>query len=257
MISGWVPANVSISRKERRTTAKRSHERAYCLETKHAQDDTAIGRCQRYRGGIFRTGLGRSPWRRGGRMAATARGLVQLRPKGRTDAGRRAGSAGQPRCRARPGPARRRPPVPRACPRATSRASGHHPAVGAGIEAIRGHVLQRRADRRRDVLRRLDAVGGDVDRADQHVLAGEEADELDRHVRVRAFERHLVDRRLREQRKRVLVLPPFAAERLLPVVVRLDAVAVADVDGGRAARGPAPRAPARRRPSRGPRRNRR
>ena len=79
-------------------------------------------------------------------------------------------------------------------------------------------------------------------------LPSSSADQLDRHVRVRAFERHLVDRRAREQRKRLLVLPPLAAERLLPVDVGLDAVAVADVDGGRAARGPARRARASRTP---------
>jgi hypothetical protein len=43
---------------------------------------------------------------------------------------------------------------------------------------------------------------------------------------------NLVDRRGGEQRKRLLVLAPLGAQRLLPLVVGLDAVAVADVDGG-------------------------
>ena len=53
-------------------------------------------------------------------------------------------------------------------------------------------------------------------------------------MRIRAFERNLRDGRVREQGKRVLVLPPLGAERLLPFDVGLDAVAVADVHRGRA-----------------------
>src|SRR5207249_10877753 len=63
----------------------------------------------------------------------------------------------------------------------------------------------------------------------------QQTDQLDRHMRVGAFERNLVDRRARERRERLLVLAPLAAERLFPIDVRLDAVAVADVHGGRAA----------------------
>ena len=61
------------------------------------------------------------------------------------------------------------------------------------------------------------------------------ADQFDRHMRVHALQRHLVRAsRTGEQRKRLLVLAPFAAQRLFPVVVGLDAVAVADVHRRRA-----------------------
>src|SRR5262249_29638267 len=47
-----------------------------------------------------------------------------------------------------------------------------------------------------------------------------------------ALDRNLIDAAFGESGKNLLVLPPFAAERILPVDVGLDAVAVADVDGG-------------------------
>src|SRR5205823_14174227 len=49
---------------------------------------------------------------------------------------------------------------------------------------------------------------------------------------VDALERDLVDLAFCEGGKDLLVLPPLAAEGLFPVEVRLDAVAVADVDHG-------------------------
>ena len=100
-----------------------------------------------------------------------------------------------------------------------------------------------------DLLRRLDDIRRDVDAADQHVLALEQADQLDRHVRIAAFERDLVDPARRERGEGLLVLAPMLAERRLPVVVGLDAVAVADMDGGRASKPLRRRARARRRPS--------
>src|SRR3954447_21399996 len=48
---------------------------------------------------------------------------------------------------------------------------------------------------------------------------------------VGAFERDLVDTARRQGREDPLVLPPFGAEARLPIDIRLDAVAVADVDG--------------------------
>src|SRR5436190_21028194 len=93
-----------------------------------------------------------------------------------------------------------------------------HPAIGARIELVGRDEAQRRADHVRDIVRGLDLLVRNVDRAYQHVLAGQKAEELDRHVRVRALERDLADRRGGEQREGLLVLAPFAAERLLPVV---------------------------------------
>jgi hypothetical protein len=53
-------------------------------------------------------------------------------------------------------------------------------------------------------------------------------------AREAAFERDLADPALGQRREGLFVLAPMLAERRLPVVVGLDAVAVADVDGGRA-----------------------
>src|ERR1044071_2104828 len=47
-----------------------------------------------------------------------------------------------------------------------------------------------------------------------------------------AFDRHFVELARRKRRENLLVLPPFAAERRLPVDIGLDAVAVANVNGG-------------------------
>ena len=90
------------------------------------------------------------------------------------------------------------------------------------------------ADPRRDLLRRLHLVGGHVDDARHDVLAAQQVEQFERHARVGAFERDLIDAALGEERERALVLAPLRAERLLPVHVRLDAVAVADVHRGRA-----------------------
>src|SRR5664280_23302 len=57
------------------------------------------------------------------------------------------------------------------------------------------------------------------------LLAGKQAHQLGRHVRVDAFERDLIDRAPRERRKDLRVLAPVATERRLPVDVGLDAVA--------------------------------
>src|SRR5947208_6821460 len=51
-------------------------------------------------------------------------------------------------------------------------------------------------------------------------------------MRVGAFERDLVDTARRQGREDPLILPPFGAEARLPIDIRLDAVAVADVDRG-------------------------
>src|SRR3954464_5122157 len=50
-------------------------------------------------------------------------------------------------------------------------------------------------------------------------------------MRVGAFERDLVDMAPPQGREDPLILPPFGAEARLPIDIRLDAVAVADVDG--------------------------
>ena len=83
-----------------------------------------------------------------------------------------------------------------------------------------------------DPFGRLDLVGRHVDDADQNVLVVEQREQAHRHARIEAFDRDLADLARGERRKDRLVLPPFAAERSLPVDIRLNAVAVADVHRG-------------------------
>jgi hypothetical protein len=68
----------------------------------------------------------------------------------------------------------------------------------------------------------------------EHILALQEAEQRDGHPRVGTLDRDLVDAASRERREGLLVLQPLRAERRLPVGVCLDAITVADVDGGRA-----------------------
>src|SRR6185312_3301114 len=91
------------------------------------------------------------------------------------------------------------------------------PAIGAGMNALDRHELHGAADGGRHLLGRLDAVGGDVDRPEQHVLALEQLQEPQRYARMDAFERDLVDAALGQRREDLLVLPPLAAEALLPL----------------------------------------
>ena len=115
---------------------------------------------------------------------------------------------------------------------AMSRRIGAMPQLVPAMIFSFGDVFHRLADHGGDLLGRLDLVGRDVDHADLHVLAVEQRQQAHRHPRVAAFDRDLIDPALRQRRKDLLVLPPFAAERRLPVDIGLDAVAVADVDGG-------------------------
>src|SRR5712692_2695122 len=108
---------------------------------------------------------------------------------------------------------------------------GRHAAVGAGKNPFGGHVANRLLDRRDDLLGRLDLIAGNVDHAEQHVLAVEQAQQADRHSGIPAFDRDLLDVACGECRKDRLVLAPFAAERRLPFEVRRNAVTVADVHG--------------------------
>ena len=147
-------------------------------------------------------------------------------------------------------PAPRPSPAPRAWPRRPRGRIGARPQLVQAIRRSRGTKRSASADGLGDLLGRLDRVAGDIDHADHHVLAVEQAHQVGRHVRVDALERDLVDRALRERRKHLLVLAPLVAERRLPVDVGLDAVAVADVHGRLAGQALRRRARARRRPSR-------
>src|SRR5262249_2796990 len=107
-----------------------------------------------------------------------------------------------------------------------------HAAVGAGDDAIPRHVFECFANRRSDFFWRLDGVGRDINRADQYVLAVEELQQTHRHMRIAAFDRHLIDAARRQRGEYFFILAPLVAERRLPVGIGLDAVAVADVDRG-------------------------
>jgi len=63
-------------------------------------------------------------------------------------------------------------------------------------------------------------------------LPFEQREQTHRHFRVAALDRHLIDTASGKCGEYLLVLPPFGAECRLPVHIRLDAVAVADMDGG-------------------------
>lgn len=107
-----------------------------------------------------------------------------------------------------------------------------HAAVGAGVELVGIHELQRLAQGLGDFFRRLDGVVGDVDGTNHHLLATDQLDQLHRHVGVVAFQRDDIDVGLLKLGEGFFVLTPFGAQGVLPVGVGLDAVAVTDVDGG-------------------------
>ncbi|SOO28380.1 hypothetical protein XAP6164_2380026 [Xanthomonas phaseoli pv. phaseoli] len=126
----------------------------------------------------------------------------------------------------------------RACTECTEFAARHvpgercHAAVGGGIELVGIDEAQRLAQRLGHFLRCLDRAACHVDGTDHHLLAADEFDQIDRHVRVVAFQRNDVERGCLQLGKRLFVLAPLRAQRLLPVSIGLDAVAIADVDGG-------------------------
>src|SRR6185503_14609330 len=95
-----------------------------------------------------------------------------------------------------------------------------------------GHVFARLGGYLRNLLRRLHGIAGNVDGADQDILAFEQPNEAHRHSRIAALQRDLADAALGYGGEDGLVLTPLAAQGGLPIDVGLDAVAVADVDGG-------------------------
>ena len=91
--------------------------------------------------------------------------------------------------------------------------------------------LQRPAEGVGDFVRGLDRLARHVDGPEHDFLAADELDEVHRDMGVLAFQRDDVDGGPLQKRERLLVLPPFRPEGRLPVGVRLDPVAVADVHG--------------------------
>src|SRR5207247_4142599 len=76
-----------------------------------------------------------------------------------------------------------------------------HAAVGAREQVLGGHVLQGLFYNVRDLFSRFNAIGRYVDDADQHVLALQQLQQLDRHLRMDALERDLRDAPLRQGRE--------------------------------------------------------
>src|SRR5215471_7677786 len=73
-----------------------------------------------------------------------------------------------------------------------------HAAIGAGHDLLLGDVFHRLADDGSHILRRLDHVARDIDRANEDVLAVEQLEQMHWHARVTAFDRDLVDPALRQ-----------------------------------------------------------
>ena len=125
-------------------------------------------------------------------------------------------------------------PAPSAC--SLAKAMSHR--IGAMPQLVQGWMRSLRHELHRRSI--VAATSSGVSTASlatsmtptQHVLAFEQREQVHRHARVLRLDRHLLDAARGERREDLLVLPPLAAERRLPVEVRLDAVAVADVDGG-------------------------
>src|SRR5260370_5067524 len=93
---------------------------------------------------------------------------------------------------------------------------GRHAAVGAGKNPFGGHVAHRLLDRRDDFLGRLDLIAGNVDHAEQHLPAVEQAQQADRHSGIPAFDRDLLDMACGEWPQDRPVLAPFTSRPLPP-----------------------------------------
>src|SRR6516162_10646031 len=68
-----------------------------------------------------------------------------------------------------------------------------HAAIGAREQPLCRDEAERLLDGRGYLLRLLDPLVRDIDRAEQNILSGEQAERLDRHLGARALDRDLVD----------------------------------------------------------------
>src|SRR5262249_7162867 len=107
-----------------------------------------------------------------------------------------------------------------------------HAAISACDNFLFWHEFHDLADDLCHLLWSLDLVGCHVDHTDEHVLAVEKRQQLERNVRIDALDRNLADPAFADRWKNLLILPPFAAERVFPIDVGFNAVAVTDVHGG-------------------------
>lgn len=107
-----------------------------------------------------------------------------------------------------------------------------HAAIGGGDDVALGHEFRHCVDHLNDIIRRFHRVAGDIDDAGLNDLALQQREQIERDPGIAAFDRNLLDRAGIDRGEDLLILPPLAPERLLPVGIGLDAVAVADVHGG-------------------------
>ena len=77
-----------------------------------------------------------------------------------------------------------------------------HAAIGGRDDVALRHEFRDGVDHLGDIFRGLDGVAGDVDHAGLHDLAGEQAEQFQRHPRVAAFDRDLLDRAFRRSPER-------------------------------------------------------
>jgi len=96
-----------------------------------------------------------------------------------------------------------------------------HAAIGGRDDVALRYEFRDVVDHLGDIFGGLDGVAGNIDHAGLHDLAGEQAEQFQRHPRIAAFDRDLPDRTGGDRREDILILPPLAAERFLPVGMAL------------------------------------
>ena len=96
--------------------------------------------------------------------------------------------------------------------------------IGTGLYPLGIRMFQGFAQGCSHRFGQLDCFCGDVDAADQDLFVAQMPDQRDRHLRTLAFEGYLLDTAFVQRRKNLVVLPPFVAERLFPLIVGLAAV---------------------------------
>ncbi len=108
---------------------------------------------------------------------------------------------------------------------ASERSIGAMPQLVQGKSRSTGTKRRRPLNRRGDLSKCLDALAGDIDSAEQDLLAVQKAKQVERHLGAGTFDRDLIDPARREGREDRLVRPPFRPEARLPVNIGFDAVA--------------------------------
>ena len=104
-----------------------------------------------------------------------------------------------------------------------------HTAVGGRVEFVGIDERQRLAQGSSHLFRGFDSMAGDIDRPDHHLFTADQLQQIHRHARVVALERDNIKGRFLQLRESLFILSPLGAQRLFPVGIGLDAIAVADM----------------------------